>query len=282
MVKSIPIPDSIVIRLGGYTGFEPAGWRRYLRRVLRENHPGYYLRHLFSHPAVRQENDCIFQSLKALLLDQFGILAPDSTVFQVFNEAGQGILPRDLPAAVAAVIEPFGLEIDQVLVVNPTLRSELDTAQVVGLECNADFANRPGICMINIRPGYSHAFYWPGMNADKFADERFRLALTIRRKEPQQEGFSLPAGIEDFGRLLQEKPSRSIHAAREKIKAQFLELAVRVKDQAVLTPEDLQSLRGALQQIQDQLGPARTSGESRDLLNAAGLLSSLLAAQAAA
>lgn len=194
---SITVPESAVLSLGGFTGYKAAEWDRFFLESVRRIHPWYYLRCRFGmQNDTWKTNDCVFQSLKEYVLQEFGILLPEKSLFHVFNRRGKGILPRDLLKAVQAVIEPLGLEIDRVIVADGTLREALGCANcVTDLTGSEAFHGKPGICMINIENGYSHAFFWQAMNPRKFNDPAFRLALRLRWKNAVQPSFSCLKGL---------------------------------------------------------------------------------------
>ncbi len=202
---SSPIPENILFDLGGYTGFKTREWENYLRREIWKRYPLHFVRQFFSRRKNRwQENDCIYAALKKYLLFEFGILLPEHSLFEVFNRAGQGLLPADILAAVSAVIEPLGLELDHVFALEPRLRKALGFPEKMARpEEAALFDNRAGICMIQIREGYSHAFFWDHMRSARFEGEPFRLALTIRRKRPlrARPAYSILAGMLSFAKM---------------------------------------------------------------------------------
>lgn len=201
----LTVPETAVLNLGGYTGYKAEEWNRYFWKSVRRCYPWYFLLHRFGkHNADWKKNDCIYESLRQNLLHEFGVILPERTLFQVFNRGGKGLLPADVLRAISAVIEPLGLEIDQVAVANQTLGGALGYAdRVVDAAGAQDWHGKPGICMINIENGYSHAFYWKAMNARKFADPAFRLALRLRWKSAPRAGFSCLNGLESYRTMLE-------------------------------------------------------------------------------
>jgi hypothetical protein len=200
-----PLPESATFSLGGFTCFKPEEWNRFLRDTIRQHHPFYYFRQLFRKHADSSwnNNDCIFESLKKYLLCEFGIHLPADTIFKVFNEKGEGVLPGNLVRAITAVIEPLGLEIDRIIVPNAILRNGLGCPEkTVDESYAADFDQKPGICMIHIEGGNSHAFFWQSMDVRKFKSDPFRMALQIRRKFPEcHPTFSALQGLEALRKM---------------------------------------------------------------------------------
>lgn len=200
---SFTVPESAVLSLGGFTGYKTAEWDRFFLESVRRIHPWYYLRCRFG--MEREDwktNDCVLQSLKEYVLQEFGILLPEKSLFHVYNRGGKGLLPRDLLKAVQAVIEPLGLELDRVVVADDTLRGALGCADcITDLAGGEDLHGKPGICMINIENGYSHAFFWSAINTRKFHDPAFRLALRLRWKNPIQPSFSCLKGLCGYSEL---------------------------------------------------------------------------------
>jgi hypothetical protein len=188
-----PLPHNAILSLGGFSMVKPLEWNRYLDSTLRERYP-LYRQEQDSGPAgdgSRLENGCVLQSLEQYLLEIFGTAIPADNLFKVFNHDGQGIAVDKMLEAISAVIEPLGFEVERVLVADDALREGLGWAErVASLADAGDFDGKAGICMINVRPGYSHAFYWNKMQAGKFYKEQFRMAVLIKR----QDG-SLPAPL---------------------------------------------------------------------------------------
>lgn len=199
------VPENAVLNLGGYTGYKVEEWNRFFWSSVRRFYPWYYLLHRFGKQnADWKKNDCIYESLRQNLLQEFGVILPERTLFQVFNRGGKGLLPADVLRAISAVIEPLGLEIDRVVVANKTLRAALGyTDRVLEPSAAQDFHGKPGICMINIENGYSHAFYWKSMDARKFADSAFRLALRLCWRNAPGAGFSCLNGLDSYRALLE-------------------------------------------------------------------------------
>jgi hypothetical protein len=214
-INYAPLPESAIFSLGGFTCFKPEEWNRFVQDTIRKHHPFYYFRQMFRKNADSSwnNNDCIFDSLKKYLLCEFGIVLPADTIFKVFNEKGEGVLPGNLVRAITAVIEPLGLEIDRIIVPNAILRNGLGCPEkTVDAGYAADFDRKPGICMIHIEDGNSHAFFWQSMDARKFKSEQFRMALQIRRKIPNSGAvFSAMQGLEALRKLFGDYLSR--HAA---------------------------------------------------------------------
>jgi hypothetical protein len=205
LITELPsIPESAVLSLGGFTGYKAAEWNRYFWDSVRRFHPWYFLRHRLGRDNTAwKENDCVYDALKHYLLREFGIFLPEKTLFQVYNRSGKGILPRDLLTAISAVVEPLGLEIERVVVANDTLRAALGYSdRVTDLSASATMDGKPGICMINIHDGYSHAFYWNLMRARKFEEDAFRMALCLRWKTAHPVAFSYQAGLTGYRQML--------------------------------------------------------------------------------
>jgi len=200
----LTVPETAVLNLGGYTGYKAEEWNRFFWSSVRRFYPWYYLLHRFGkHNTDWKKNDCIYESLRQNLLHEFGVILPERNLFQVFNRDGKGLLPADVLRAISAVTEPLGLEIDRVVVANKNLGAALGYPdRVVDAADAPDFHRHPGICMINIENGYSHAFYWKSMDARKFADPAFRLALRLRWKSAPPPAFSCLNGLDGYRAML--------------------------------------------------------------------------------
>lgn len=199
------VPQNAVLNLGGYTGYKAEEWNRFFWNSVRRFYPWYYLLHRYGKQnADWKKNDCIYESLRQNLLHEFGVILPERTLFQVFNRDGKGLLPADVLRAVSAVVEPLGLEIDRVAVVNKTLGAALGYPErLVDASDAQDFHRKPGICMINIENGYSHAFYWKSIDARKFHDPAFRLALRLRWKSTQVTKLSRVNSLDSYRAMLE-------------------------------------------------------------------------------
>lgn len=207
MSQFTPVLSEGVFSLGGYTSFLPDAWDRYLKHAIRSRHPGYFFRHLLARTQRKSEeaNDCILVSLREYILDQFGILLPSETLFSVYNEDGLGILPGKIIEAISAVIEPLGLEVEWVVVPDLVLSRALGCpGKILTPERYSELHNIPGLCMINIDQGHSHAFYWKAIDARKFKSEKFRLAITIHRKDGASANFSVLDSLEAYSHMLKE------------------------------------------------------------------------------
>lgn len=227
------LPVQAFVTLGDYTWVRPADWDSYLGKTLRRQFPLYTLKKALrrGHGSAWQENDCIFRSLVQYLLAQFGILAPENSLFQVYNPDGAGLLPGQILTAIRSVIEPLGLELERVLVPDTELRLGLGyPAQVTDLGGAQEFAGRAGLCMINIRAGFSHAFYWNEMEPDRFTQEKFRMALLVRQPGRLTPPASPSATrcLADFCRLLSAGLPPGESAAG--LQAEILRLAQFVQD----------------------------------------------------
>jgi hypothetical protein len=180
-----PVPAGMLVSAGGVTRVSPEPWARYLDAQLQRLFPAYWRRRHGAQPDTRwRENACILEALEQYLLARFGIALPEDNLFKVYNEDGEGLTPCQIAEAVSAVIEPLGFEIDRILVADDGLRRAMRCERAVGLSHAADFDGRSGLCMINLREGYSHAFYWERMDAARFTKDQFRMALMVRRIEP--------------------------------------------------------------------------------------------------
>lgn len=185
------LPGQAFISFGGYTWVKPDVWRAYLDTTIRTRFLWYFLKKIWQKDDTRWlENDCIFSSLSKYLFSQFGMIVPEDSLFKAYNPKGEGIMPGKIIDAMIAVIEPLGFEIDKVLVTDIELRSGMGHPEkVVGLSNAFEFDGKPGLCMINIKDGYSHAFFWKKMDPVKFTDEQFRMAVLVKRKANGQINF---------------------------------------------------------------------------------------------
>lgn len=201
MIQFSSLAEHNFFSFGGYTCVKPGAWKRYLDGVLREKYPDVKLQG--SEQWI--ENNCVFESLESYLFTEYGVFIPRQNLFQVFNQAGEGIAPDRMVEVITALIGPLGFEIDRILVADPELRAALGGEPTfVGMDQVERFDGRPGICVINIEDGYSHAFFWNRMNGRKFTSAKFRMAIRVRRKGRQPELLSAIAGLETYAAMLKE------------------------------------------------------------------------------
>ncbi len=181
-IKFQCLPPQAFITQGDLTTVREAAWHSYVQAEIHSRFPWYAALPPGEDrgAAARQENDCILAALSEYLLKQFHMVVPHDSLFKVYNYSEQGLLIGDMVEAVSAVIEPLGYQIDRILAPDRELRRALHDPRAVGLSQAACFDGHPGIGMINIKTGYSHAFYWPKMDAAKFVKEQFRLALLVK------------------------------------------------------------------------------------------------------
>jgi hypothetical protein len=178
-----PLPESAYLSLGGYRSVRPAAWQAYLSRAIRTLYPGYYVRHLFRGRRDQRwlDNTCVMDALAVYIFDRFGILLPHDNLFRVFNERGLGVLPVDMVAVIQALVAPLGLKIDRLVVPDDQLAQLVDpTGLRTAREDYPGLDGLPGVAMINIAEGYSHAFFWNAMQARKFDSAQFRMAITLK------------------------------------------------------------------------------------------------------
>ena len=177
-----PVPPSSMIEFGGYRLVKPGEWEVYLASMIQVEYPAYYQEQSGNlDSSLWRSNACILESLEKYLFNQYGVYIPKDNLFKVYNQAGEGIPPGQLLEAIAAVIEPLGFEVERVIVPDPELRAALgDDRITVGMEGASFFESQPGLCMINIKSGESHAFYWERMNTKRFYKEQFRMAISIK------------------------------------------------------------------------------------------------------
>lgn len=179
------LPVEAYTSFGGYTGVKPEHWRRYMASAIRSHYPWFPSTQqlILSGQDRWQENNCIFAALKKYLFEQFGFLAPEDSLFKIYNLEGDGVTPANLIEAIRSVIEPLGFEINKILVPDSELRAGMGFKElVVDLSHSAEFDGQPGVAMINIKNGYNHAFFWRRMEKDKFTKEEFRIATLIQRQ----------------------------------------------------------------------------------------------------
>ena len=186
------VPPSAMLDFGGYRLVKPAEWEDYLDALIQTEYPSYYKEHYGKSQGSElwRNNACILESLEKYLFSQYGVSIPPDNLFKVYNQAGEGIEPEQLLESITAVIEPLGFEVERVIVPDAELRNALgDSQRTVDLGEAAFFEGQAGVCMINISPGESHAFFWERMDTRRFSKEQFRMALCLKPKE----SFSRPA-----------------------------------------------------------------------------------------
>jgi hypothetical protein len=195
-------------QLGGYACARPKEWEQFLLDQIRRLDPDYLMSELIGPDLGMRwkENACILEALDQYLFEEFGFSLPENNIFKVFNKDGEGIPPELILEVVSSLIEPFGFEIEKVLVMDEELRSAVGNQDyVVGNWGASTFDCRPGICMINIREGYSHAFFWKSMDKKKFKKPQFRMALLVKPKNGGYEkSRSAPESIDIYCGVLTE------------------------------------------------------------------------------
>ena len=269
-----------MLSLGGFTGYKAAEWNRYFWDCVRRFHPWYFLRHRLGRGSTAwKENDCVYDALKHYLVREFGVFLPEKTLFQVYNRSGKGILPRDLLKAISAVVEPLGLEIECVVVANHTLRAALGYSErVTDLSASEAMDGKPGICMINIKGGYSHAFYWKNMRARKFQEDAFRMALCLRWKTAHAVGFSYQAGLTSYRQMLAaffQAQAQTPEPAAALILSQLERLQAECDAADPCAPAAMETLAANLAPILDAVRgmvSGKTRAQTVDLLEAGEML----------
>jgi hypothetical protein len=204
---SPPGRPNLILKLGGYACARPVEWNQYLLEQVRTLYPNYIQDETAEMPSGKRwkENACILEALDQYLFDEYGFSLPENNLFRVFNRDGEGIPPGVIVEVISSLIEPFGFEIDQVLVTDDELRREVGTQEFVfGAQRASALDGRSGICMINIRDGYSHAFFWKNMDARKFQKTQFRMALTVKRAHLWEDTRSPRESIDIYCELLTE------------------------------------------------------------------------------
>jgi hypothetical protein len=195
------------MRLGGFACAHPEAWSRHLLDQIRRLDPAYLHADsvgVGSEPRWK-ENACILESLDQYLFEEYGFSLPENNIFKVFNKNGEGIPPGLILEVVSNLIEPFGFEIEQVIVPDDELRREVGGQEyMVGAWGAPAFDGRAGICMINIREGYSHAFFWKRMESVKFRKSQFRMAILIKQVKGWTESRSARESIDIYIALLTE------------------------------------------------------------------------------
>ncbi|MGE5222648.1 MAG: hypothetical protein ACM3PY_09430 [Omnitrophica WOR_2 bacterium] len=182
------LPPHAFVDMGGYTCIRADTWSDYLDSTIREYFPWYYQDHNHRNrmDSVQKDNDCVLESFKQYLFHEHSLVVPEDNLFHLFNRDGKGLLPEQMLAAISCVIEPLGYELDQVLAADEELRNGLGYPEKMkGLSASSNFDGKPGVCMINIKNGYNHAFFWKQMNPAAFLDEKFRMAVLIKARTCQ-------------------------------------------------------------------------------------------------
>lgn len=203
------VPITATVSIGGFTTVKSNEWREYLNRIILSDYPDFYQAQAGRGPGSQlwKNNACILESLDQYLFHEFGVSIPPDNLFKIYNADGEGVLPAQILEAISAVVEPLGLEIARVLVADQELREGMGLDdRVVDLSYAREFDLLAGLCMINIRNGYSHAFFWKPMETARFFKEQFRMAIMIRWKVAQQTRALIPLeGIEAYCHLLEEQ-----------------------------------------------------------------------------
>ena len=202
------VPPSAMLDFGGYRLVKPAEWEDYLDSLIQTEYPSYYKEHYGRSQGneLWRSNACILESLEKYLFSQYGVSIPHDNLFKIYNQAGEGIEPEQLLESITAVIEPLGFEVERVIVADAELRNALgDSQRTVDLGEAAFFEGQPGVCMINISPGESHAFFWERMDTRRFNKEQFRMALCLKPKEPtSRPAFSAIKSVDIFCGLVKD------------------------------------------------------------------------------
>jgi hypothetical protein len=213
-----PLPQDATLSFGGYSIVSPQAWKIYLDKVIQEDYPDYFAENLqgrWNGDQWRVQESCILIALESYLFHEFGICIPGENLFKVFNKEGEGLELPDMMEAISAVVEPLGLEIDRVFALDPEIKAALGENDRMIDEKQSDLLDgRPGLCMINVEDGYSHAFYWRKIDPRGFKHEKFRFVVLIRRIV-EEEGvrrspvLSLRAFLDYFLNAITEKRSSS-------------------------------------------------------------------------
>jgi hypothetical protein len=202
------VPPSAMLDFGGYRLVKPAEWEDYLDSLIQTEYPSYYKEHYGRSQGSElwRSNACILESLEKYLFSQYGVSIPHDNLFKIYNQAGEGIEPEQLLESITAVIEPLGFEVERVIVPDAELRNALgDSQRTVDLGEAAFFEGQPGVCMINISPGESHAFFWERMDTRRFNKEQFRMALCLKPREPiSKPAFSAIQSVDIFCGLVKD------------------------------------------------------------------------------
>jgi hypothetical protein len=181
-----PVPQEATLSFGGYSFIHPQAWKEYLDKVIREDYPDYFVEHLngfWRDFRWRKQESCILTSLEEYLFHEFGVCIPEDNLFKVYNKEGQGLDLTSVIDAISGVIEPLGFEIYRVLAVDPEIRSTLgDSDKVIGEKQGKLVEGKPGLCMINVGNGFSHAFYWKNIDRRGFRHEKFRMVVLINKR----------------------------------------------------------------------------------------------------
>jgi hypothetical protein len=213
------ISEAAILTFGGYSFVKPSAWEDYMHTMLENRHPAYVQHHGQAEITPRwKDNACILESLSEYLFHQFGMTVPLDNLFKVYNMDGEGIEPASLIEAIEAIIEPLGYAVDKIIAPDAELRQGLGRPDiVVDISRSGEFDDLPGVAMINIRDGYSHAFYWPKMQAAKFTKEQFRMAILIRPLTPPVgESLSSRDSLENFCWYIRENFSSVLEAPGSK------------------------------------------------------------------
>jgi hypothetical protein len=180
-----PAPEEAKLSFGGFSFIHPEYWDNYLNEVIREDFPDYFAAlgsGRWNSDQWKEKESCILNSLVDCLFHQFGVRIPERNLFQVYNKEGEGLELSNLLEAISAVIEPLGLEIDRVLAVDPEIRAALGEGEkVIGEDQAGAVEGKPGLCMINVKQGYSHAFFWRKIDRRGFKNERFRMVVVVKK-----------------------------------------------------------------------------------------------------
>jgi hypothetical protein len=201
------VPTSAVLEIGGYYLVKPGEWQAYLNSLIQIEYPAYYQEQNGKQiSSLWRSNACILESLEKYLFREYGVTIPQDNLFKVYNQAGEGVPPEFLLEAIAAVIEPLGFEVDKVIVPDPELRAAVgNDPRILGIEQASLLDGKPGVCMINIKPGESHAFFWERMVAMRFHKEQFRMALIVKPVGSRStQDLSAPQSVESFCELVRQ------------------------------------------------------------------------------
>lgn len=259
--------------LGGYTCVRPGAWRQHLIHLAGGR---------LAAPQPEQ-NDCVLRSLEEYLFFEFGVFVPRETLFPYYNPDGEGVAAQRMVEAICAIVEPLGFEIDRILVADAGLRQAMGGPPLcVDSSQAAYFDGKPGICMINIKPGYSHAFYWDKMDASRFQEDRFRMAVMLRPRDGQPRSRSALAALLQYAEVAAGWAGSD--PAQDALKAELARWSEWAKvSGAQATPEDWACVEASLE---DRLagcsgaGLAERSEQDRFVLQLGEILLRVLASQA--
>ena len=135
--------------------------------------------------------------------------------------------------------------------------------------------------MINLKEGYSHAFFWKSMRVSKFHEPAFRMAVCLRWTTAQPIAFSNHSVLASYRQMLENFFASHPQIPRDsttKILSQVEILQSACDDSNLSFPGQREKVAKSLASILVLVRliiPSKVSSEARDLFEAGAMLNTI-------